>query len=262
MRFSKPTIISFALHAGTIGGIIWITGQIQQPSPIPVNHQAIEIGRYLPLVGPPENSGGGGGGDLSPLPASFGNLPKAVPKPFVPPSVKTFNDAVLLVEPAIYSPVEVDIPRIAGVTVWGNPNALAGPPSNGPGRGGGIGEGCCGGVGNNRGGGHGDEPGPGLSGFKGAFRIGRDTSSPVLLYGPEPEYSEEARKAKFNGTVRLNIIVGEDGKAAAIEVTGPLGLGLDEKAIEAVKRWRFKPGYNGGKAVKVFAQVEVNFRIL
>jgi TonB family protein len=94
------------------------------------------------------------------------------------------------------------------------------------------------------------------------FRIGGGVTAPKLLKKVEPEYSEEARKAKFQGTVVLRVIVDAEGNPRDIEVSRPLGLGLDEKAIEAVMKWRFSPGYKDGKAVAVRATVEVNFRLL
>ena len=82
------------------------------------------------------------------------------------------------------------------------------------------------------------------------------------IFSPEPEYSEEARKAKFQGTVRLSLVVDEHGLPTQIKVITPLGLGLDAKAIEAVQKWKFKPGIKDGKPVAVQASVEVNFRLL
>ena len=78
----------------------------------------------------------------------------------------------------------------------------------------------------------------------------------------EPEYSEEARKKKYQGSVLLYIQVDPQGKAINIRVLHSLGLGLDEKAIQAVKKWKFRPGFKDGKPVTVEAQVEVNFRLL
>jgi TonB family protein len=74
--------------------------------------------------------------------------------------------------------------------------------------------------------------------------------------------SEQARKAKWQGTVVLSLIVDASGKAVNIVVTKSLGLGLDQKAVEAVEKWRFKPGMKGGKPVPVIAAVEMNFRLL
>jgi TonB family protein len=83
-----------------------------------------------------------------------------------------------------------------------------------------------------------------------------------VLAKVEPEYSEEARKAKFQGTVMLYIEVDENGKPKNLRVVRALGLGLDEKAIEAVSKWKFRPGFKDGKPVTVAATVEVNFRLL
>ena len=96
----------------------------------------------------------------------------------------------------------------------------------------------------------------------GVYRVGGGVTAPVLLYKKEPEYSEEARKAKYQGTVLLYIEVDSSGKATNIRVQKSLGLGLDEKAMEAVKQWKFKPGYKDGKPVTVAATIEVNFRLL
>ena len=85
---------------------------------------------------------------------------------------------------------------------------------------------------------------------------------PVPIDHPEPQFSEEARKAKWQGAVMLSLVVDEHGKPTAIHVIRPLGLGLDEKAIEAVQKWTFKPGMKDGKPVAVQAQIEVTFRLL
>lgn len=95
-----------------------------------------------------------------------------------------------------------------------------------------------------------------------AYRIGGGVSAPAVLVKVEPEFSEEARKARFEGAVMLYLEVDETGKAKNLRVTRPLGLGLDEKAIEAVSQWKFRPGYKDGKAVTVAATVEVNFRFV
>jgi protein TonB len=83
----------------------------------------------------------------------------------------------------------------------------------------------------------------------------------VIIYQPEPEFSEEARKAKFMGVVTVSIIVDATGKPQNVRVTRGVGMGLDEKAIEAVKQYRFKPATENGKPVAVYLNVEVNFEI-
>jgi TonB family protein len=85
---------------------------------------------------------------------------------------------------------------------------------------------------------------------------------PQLIFKKEPEYTEEARKAKYQGTVLLEAEVDETGKTSVIQVVRSLGLGLDEKAVEAVRQWRFKPGVKAEKPVRVRTEVEVIFRLL
>ena len=98
-------------------------------------------------------------------------------------------------------------------------------------------------------------------GGSGPFRIGGGVSAPVLIHKVEPEYSEQARAAKYRGTVLLYVEVSPDGTPTNIRVQRSLGLGLDEKAVECVKQWRFKPGEKDGKPVTVAATIEVNFRL-
>lgn len=94
-----------------------------------------------------------------------------------------------------------------------------------------------------------------------ALKVGNGVTAPRLLYKFEPEYTEEARAAKWQGTVLLFIEVTPDGIAENIRVLRSAGLGLDEKAVEAVKRWKFAPGAKEGVPVTVQAQIEVNFRL-
>jgi TonB family protein len=94
------------------------------------------------------------------------------------------------------------------------------------------------------------------------YRVGGAVSPPVLLTKSEPEYSERARQAKLQGTSVLYVQISREGRATDIHVSKRLGMGLDQKAIEAVKHWRFKPGMKGDNAVIVEATIEVNFRLL
>lgn len=93
------------------------------------------------------------------------------------------------------------------------------------------------------------------------YRIGKDVTAPKLIHKVEPQYTEEARTAKVQGTAVLHVIIGPDGRARTVTVTRSLDKGLDEKAIEAIRQWRFEPGKRKGKPVTVQAQVEVNFRL-
>jgi periplasmic protein TonB len=215
-----------------------------------------------PDIAPKKNvmQGGGGGGDRSPLPAAKGRLPKFALKQFTPPQQVVQNlNPKLSMDPTLIGPPDLKLPNV-NMDQYGDPLAKIGPPSNGPGSGGGIGSGSGGGIGSGKGGGLGPGEGGGVGG--GVFRVGGGVTAPALLAKVEPEYSEEARKAKYQGTVLLYVQVSPEGKAVNMRVLHSLGLGLDEKAMEAVKKWRFKPGTKDGKPVTVEAQIEVNFRLL
>ena len=92
--------------------------------------------------------------------------------------------------------------------------------------------------------------------------IGGAVSTPVIIYKVEPDYSEQARKAKLQGMVLIYLVIGPDGRPSSLSVTRSLGFGLDEKALEAVAQWRFRPGMKDGKAVAVKSTVQVNFKLL
>jgi TonB family protein len=89
----------------------------------------------------------------------------------------------------------------------------------------------------------------------------RNVTPPRAIFMPEPEYSEPARKKKINGVVVLSITVAADGTTRDIKVKKGLGYGLDEKAVEAVSRWKFKPALKDGEPIEKEIAVEVNFRL-
>jgi len=95
----------------------------------------------------------------------------------------------------------------------------------------------------------------------GVYRVGGGVTAPRLLYKSEPQYTEEARQAKVQGTVRLKALVNPEGNATGIRVLQSLGLGLDEAAVRCVKDWKFKPGTKDGQAVTVEVEMEINFRL-
>ena len=153
--------------------------------------------------------------------------------------IKNMNPA-LVMEPTVVLQADAPIPQV-NIAQFGDPFAKIGPPSNGTGSGGGIGTGSGGGVGSGEGAGVGPGKGGGFGG--GTYRIGGGVSAPVLIFKVEPEYSEEARKAKFQGTVRLAIVVDENGRVTDVRVLRPLGLGLDEKAIPGCQEVALPPGH-------------------
>jgi len=222
----------------------------------------VDISEYLPQAKPSIKpmGGGGGGGDRSPLPASKGRLPKFALQQFVPPTTHIINqNPKLPMEPTVVIPPEIQLPNVNMANI-GDPLGVIGPPSNGIGSGGGIGSGSGGGVGSGTGPGVGPGSGGGVGG--GVYRIGGGVSAPQLIHKVDPEYSEEARKAKHQGMVELYVEVEPDGHAHKIIVRRGLGLGLDEKAVEAVRQWTFKPAMKDGHAVTVGAVISVHFRLL
>jgi TonB family protein len=157
------------------------------------------------------------------------------------------------------APQLANLPQINLLSNIGDPNGIAGPPSAGPGQGGGIGTGQGRGVGEGKGPGAGPGEGGGAGG--GVFRVGGGVSPPSVVSRVEPQYSEEARKARYQGTVVLEAIVRKDGTVDILRVVRSLGFGLDENAIQALKQWRFRPGMKGGIAVDVALNIEVNFNL-
>jgi protein TonB len=253
---SFATAIGLEVVAVVLLFLLFTNKTVQQKIREHVTLIAPDLGQYKPKLPPKlEKAGGGGGGGMkAPEPVSKGTTPKFAPKQFIPPTQVTTPKPELPVAPTITA----EAPKI-NMDQYGDPNAKNLPFSGGPGAGG-LGSGHGGGIGNGDGNGFGKGSGGGMGG--GVYRIGGSVSAPAILMKVEPEYSEEARKAKFQGTVVLMIVVDEKGMPRNIRVVRPLGLGLDEKAIEAVQRWRFKPGMKDGHAVATEATVEVNFRLL
>ncbi|MHB8217952.1 MAG: energy transducer TonB [Candidatus Sulfotelmatobacter sp.] len=207
-------------------------------------------------------SGGGGGGDHDKLPAIKGRLPKLAMQQITPPQIVLHNQhPKLAVEPTVVIPPQVHLAS-NHMPNLGNPSAAAlpsAPPSNGTGSGGGIGSGSGGGVGVGHGPGVGTGSGGGIGG--GVFKVGGGISAPQAISTPDPEYTEEARNAKTQGTCILWMIVDDQGHPRDIRVVRGLGMGLDAKAIEAVRQWKFQPALKDGRPVNVQISVEVGFRL-
>ena len=198
---------------------------------------------------------GGGGGGLDGLPASRGNPPRAsLATQIAPPAVIVPKEMPRLpVEPTVVVAPEIKFP--AGVQLGDPASEITRWRSSGSGGPGGIGTGCCGGVGPS----HGPGGGPGPSGIYPAGRMG--VTVPEAIYSPEPSFSEEARQAKAQGVVVLLLVVGKDGHPYNIRLGQSLGMGLDEKAIEAVSRWRFRPATLNGQPVATQIAVQVDFHL-
>jgi len=206
-----------------------------------------------------EGGGGGGGGDRDKMAATKGVPPKFARQQITPPVVVVRNEAPrLTADPTVVGPPQLQLAK-AGTT--GDPySTLIGSLSNGTGSNGGIGSGSDGGVGPGNGRGVGPGSDAGFGG--GPYRPGwGGVTAPRALYAPDPEYSDEARRAKYQGSVLLWLVVGADGLPRDIRVVRSVGLGLDEKALEAVRTWKFQPGLKDGKPVPTQINVEVSFRL-
>ena len=204
-----------------------------------------------PPMDPALNKMGGGGGQKGPTPVTKGRLPKFADQQITPPAAPPLEEPkIRMPDPTIV--VQKDL-KMANNNMpnFGDPNSPLFGNSMGRGSGTGIGNGYGNGLGPGYGGGYGG----------GVRSIGGGVIGPKIIYQPEPEFSEEARKAKFMGVVTVSLIVDATGKPQNVHVTRGVGMGLDEKAMEAVKQYRFKPATENGKPVAVYLNVEVNFEI-
>lgn len=252
-RDPTSTAIAVILHVVIIALIFFLVarkvGLIAPPKPVE-NITLVEPPPPPPKAPPKAITMGGGGGQKGPTPVTRGNPPKFAPTQLNPPK------APPLEQPKINVPVTVDVQTDlkmakSNVPQIGMPNSPLVGLSMGNGKGTGLGSGNGAGIGAGSGGNTGG----------GVRRIGGGVSAPVVLYQPEPEFSEEARKAKVAGNVLVYLQVDEQGRPQHVRVIRGIGMGLDEKAVEAVRRYKFKPAMENGHAVSVELQIDVNFTI-
>jgi protein TonB len=189
---------------------------------------------------------GGGGGSPDKVEAIKGRIPPKAPPSVVVPKIIQPPTPTIDVQQDIKIP---DNPNLPNFGMTNSPNVKLASSGNGTGMG----------MGNGHGSGYGDGTGGNIGG--GVYTPGGAISAPELTYSIEPEFSDEARKAKYQGVVTISLIVDAQGNPQNVHVSRPLGMGLDEKAIEAVQKYRFKPGKKDGKAVATYAYIEVNFHL-
>ena len=253
---------SAVLQAGFVALLIWLGIKTVVPKIIPpTDTTQVDIGAYK--IDMPKKAqqmgGGGGGGSHSLVDPIKGKLPKLEKQPITPPHVPVVEKPKLPEEAAIaVQPIKLpDNPNMINIGVKNSPNVTL--ASNGQGSQAGMGTGSGGGLGSGKGNGYG--PGEGGNYGGGVERIGGGVRAPVAIYTVEPEFSEEARRAKYQGEVMIQIIVDAQGNVQNPHVVRPLGMGLDEKALEAVLKYKFKPGTKEGKPVAVYMTVAINFRL-
>jgi periplasmic protein TonB len=226
----------------------------------PMNLTSIDVGDYNAAKAAQKNGGGGGGGDRSIIDASKGKLPKIEKDPVVPPMVQTFDKPKIEMPAAIDVQKDIKLPDNPDLPTIGMKTGVNVVLSNGTGSGGGMGSGSGGGLGSGNGIGYG--PGSGWNTGGGLAQVGGRVSAPIPLFQPEAEFSDEARRAKYQGVCLVGLIVDAQGNPQNVHIVRPLGMGLDEKAMEAVRKYKFKPAMRDGKTpVAVPVNVEVNFRL-
>jgi periplasmic protein TonB len=252
--------ISFALHVVALSLVV-ASGWWMVENRAAVRSTVAELipsDAYLLPPAPGDAHGGGGGGDNDKMQASRGSAPRFASEQLTPPAVIVRNeDPKLPAQPTVIGPPDVVLPQSPQV---GDPmSRILAPSSNGTGARGGIGSGEGTGVGGGEGPGVGDGRGGGIGG--GIYHVGGGVSAPRPIYDPDPEYSEEARKAKYQGSVLLWAIIGPDGRPRDLRIARSLGMGLDQKAVDAVTKWRFAPAIKDGQPVAVQVNIEVSFRL-
>ncbi len=190
---------------------------------------------------------GGGGGSPDKVEAEKGRIPPRE-KPMEAPKVEAPPDPTIDVQNNIIIPDNARLPNFGQSN---SPNVKLGSLGNGTGTG----------LGSGNGSGYGLGSGWNIGG--GLARVGGDVTEPVTLFEPEAEFSDEARRAKYQGVCIVALIVDAQGNPQNPRVIRTLGMGLDEKAIEAVMKYKFKPAYDRAhkKTVAVMVNIEVNFRL-
>jgi TonB family protein len=239
--------------------------------------------RLVYMMSPGPGGGGGGGGLQMPAPPPPAKLKapekkkvsspvppvrKVVPpRPIAPPvepkpqpvAPQPIPVAPAPPPPAVQAPVVPIASDPIDVAGLPSPKPAAAPPSSGPGTGGGVGSGAGTGLGEGRGSGIGPGSGGGTGG--GPFQPGSGLEPPVLLREVKPLYTDEARRRAIEGDVVLEIVVRQDGSVGNVRVTHSLGAGLEQKAIDAVRQWRFGPARRRGAPVDVVVEVSVGFKL-
>jgi periplasmic protein TonB len=265
-RRKDPTSkwVSAIIHVVAISALLWLGFKAKNTFVPPVQTQPVNITLYAPLPPPkvlpmaPKVGGGGGGGAHQVVEPTKGNPPKVVaPKMTVTaPQILKVDHPKMAAEPSemVKMPENPNMPNL-GLT--NSPQiALA---SQGKGSGSGFGSGLGGGLGM----GHGVGAGPGSGGgFGGGLHsVGGGVSAPTLIHSVEPQFTEEARQANYQGSVSIQLIVDAQGNPQNVHVTRHANYGLDEKAVEAVRQYKFRPSMYEGHPVAVQIVIDVDFHL-
>jgi periplasmic protein TonB len=259
----SPASLAFAVvaHGAVLALILFAIQTHVRPKAISVQSAAIDTKPWLPITPHAKDTmgGGGGGGEHDLVDVSKGRLPQFAQRQIVPPQIIRNDNPKLAVEPTIVMPKNILQPDAQLPDIGLPASGQVRMASNGGGSGAGMGSGRGAGIGSGNGAGYGPGSGGGLGG--GAYHVGGGVSAPLVLSAVDPEYSDEARRAKFTGIVVVALVVDPSGMPQRVHVIRRLGMGLDEKAIQAVQQYRFKPAEYQGKPVPVEVNIEVIFQI-
>jgi periplasmic protein TonB len=266
-----PAVVSGSLHLGLLGALVIVFGLTPTAATPPDTDDRTSVPSRLVFLAIPGPGGGGGGGGLRqttppPQAASKGHetvasqLPRREPPKPVMPIPAPADPKPLPAEPLppLIAPV-VTAPADARSRAGLLDQAVAVEDSHGSGIGGGTGRGAGVGLGEGSGAGIGPGTGGGVGG--GPYRAGSGITPPRLLREVKAEYTEEARRRGLAGDVVLEVVVRRDGSVGEVKLLQGLGSGLDERAMLAVRQWRFAPADRLGVAVEVIVQVGVEFRL-
>ena len=262
-RSKATNVISFIVHAAVAGLILYLGLNVRVVIPAVKKVTGVDITLYAPPPPPkilpvaPAQGGGGGGGAHQIIEPTKGKPPEVrkLP-PVLAPQIIRIDRPKLAAEPTM----QVKIPdnsNLPNLGMAASPQiALA---SQGKGGGSGFGAGLGGGIGA----GHGIGSGPGSGGGYGGgvMSVGGGVSAPIVVHAVDPEFTAEARAANFQGSVSIQLIVDSQGNPQNVHVIRHLGMGLDDKAIEAVRQYRFKPAMYEGHPVAVQLIIEVDFHL-
>ena len=264
-RSRRPAVLSLASHAAIVAMAVWLsTGRA---STAPVDDSIHEDAHLVFLLSPGPGGGGGGGGTRAPKPAPkiarLGTQHADVSVPVVEqPREPDPAPTPAPPEPPPPQPVVAPVAAVAANDQDRQgqiEHAVQAPDSRGSGENGGIGTGQGTGNGEGQGSGIGEGEGGGTGG--GPYRPGSGIEPPRLLHEVKAEYTEDARRRGITGDVELEIVIRRDGSVGDVRVQQGLGAGLDERAIAAVKQWRFAPAKRKGVPVDVLVEVAVEFTL-
>ena len=254
-QFTRVQALSVAVHVVVLALIIGpLLPELFSPPTTKANNSPMATDLTItPYMAPPAaKKAGGGGGARDLTPASRGRAPKFATQQIAVPMAHPIEHPQIAMTPTLLGNPALQPPNINSTT-WGDPLSHVLGDSMGNGKGTGIGNGNGGGLGNGfengTGGGY---PTAGIGGY----------GSPTCLYCPEAQFTDEAVKAKYQGTVLVSAVIGPDGRVIDAKVIKSLGLGLDENALAAVRTWRFKPALGpDGKPATVRESIEVQFHL-